>query len=182
MKPSASNKPSPDEKSPATGYLTPMAVIRPIRAGDDAEVASIIRQVMTEFGAVGCNFSISDPEVDAMHAAYPAPAAAFFVVEIDGRVLGCGGMGPLQGGPDDVCELRKMYFLSELRGLGLGTKLLAVILDAARTAGYRRCYLETLGNMADARRLYLKHGFEPIDGPLGNTGHSGCNSWMIRDL
>jgi putative acetyltransferase len=161
---------------------TPAAVIRPIQAHDDAAVAAIIRQVRTEFGAVGGRFSVPEPEVDAMHAAYPAPAAAFFVVESEGRVLGCGGMGPLPGGPNEICELSKMYFLSELRGLGLGTKLLAVILDAARQAGYRRCYLETLGSMSDARRLYLNHGFKPVDRPLGNTGHSGCNAWMIRDL
>lgn len=158
------------------------ASIRPIRASDNAAVACIVRSVMTEFGAVGCNFSISDPEVDAMYQAYPPPSAAFFVVEAEDTVLGCGGMGPLASGPADVCELRKMYFLPELRGTGMGTKLLAAILQSARQAGYRRCYLETLGNMSAARRLYLKHGFEPLDAPLGSTGHSGCNSWMIRDL
>ena len=49
---------------------------------------------MTEFGAVGCNSSITDPEVDAMFEAYPPPAAAFFVVVDDGVVLGCGGSTP----------------------------------------------------------------------------------------
>jgi len=165
-----------------SGVPTPSSLIRPIRRDDNAAVADIIRDVMTEFGAVGCNFSISDPEVDAMFEAYPAPTAAFFVVERAGRVLGCGGLGPLAAGPSDVCELRKMYFRPELRGTGMGTRLLGVILDAAREAGYRRCYLETLGNMTDARRLYRRHGFEAMDRPLGNTGHSGCNSWMIRDL
>jgi len=164
------------------GPHSPTALIRPIRPDDNAIVADVIRDVMTEFGAVGCNFSISDPEVDAMYEAYPAPAAAFFVVEQAGRVLGCGGMGPLAGGPADVCELRKMYFRPDIRGAGMGSRLLGVILDAAREAGYRRCYLETLGNMTEARRLYRRHGFEAIDGPLGDTGHSGCNSWMIRDL
>jgi putative acetyltransferase len=157
-------------------------LIRPIRPVDNAAVAHIIREVMTEFGAVGCNFSIADPEVDAMCEAYRAPAAAFYVVEGGGRVLGCGGMGPLAGGPSGVCELRKMYFLPELRGAGMGSRLLGVILDAARQAGYDRCYLESLGTMRDARRLYLKHGFQDIDAPLGNTGHSGCNSWMMREL
>ncbi|MCU0989122.1 MAG: GNAT family N-acetyltransferase [Xanthomonadales bacterium] len=157
-------------------------LVRPIRPGDNAAVAGIIRQVMTEYGAVGCNFSIADPEVDAMCEAYPAPEAAFYVVERDGRVLGCGGMGPLTGGPPGVCELRKMYFLPELRGAGVGSRLLLLILDAARAAGYDRCYLESLGSMREARRLYLRHGFEVIDAPLGNTGHSGCNSWMVRDL
>lgn len=112
----------------------------------------------------------------------PTADGGLFVVEYQGRVLGCGGMGPLADGPPDVCELRKMYFRPELRGMGMGTKLLAVILDAARQAGYRRCYLETLGNMTDARRLYTRHGFEVMERPLGNTGHSGCNAWMIRNL
>jgi len=156
--------------------------IRPIRQADNAIVAHIIREVMTEFGAVGCNTSISDPEVDAMYEAYAAPGAEFYVVETDGRVLGCGGMGPLAGGPEDVCELRKMYLLPELRGSGVGARLLEDILAAARQAGYRRCYLETLGNMTAARRLYERHRFEVLDTPLGETGHSGCNIWMIRDL
>ena len=167
-----------------TGAARPGApfCIRAMRPEDNAAVARIIRQVMTEFGAVGGDFSIADAEVDAMYEAYPAPAAAFFVVEAGASVLGCGGMGPLTGGEPEVCELRKMSFLPELRGNGMGGRLLARIVDAAREAGYRQCYLDTLDNMDAARRLYLRHGFEPIDAPLGDTGHSGCNRWMVRKL
>ena len=157
-------------------------LIRPIRPSDNLAVANIIRQVMTEYGAVGCGFSINDPEVDAMYEAYPAPESAFFVLEREGSVLGCGGMGPLQGGDAGVCELRKMYFLPELRGTGLGSRLLGIILDAARTAGYSLCYLETLENMHKARRLYSRHGFRPIAHALGNTGHSSCNRFMTLEL
>ena len=64
----------------------------------------------------------------------------------------------------------------------MGSALLTVILDAARAAGYDRCYLETLEHMDAARRLYRKHGFSSIDQPMGNTGHSGCNSWMLKEL
>ena len=153
-----------------------------MQAADNPAVATIIRQVMTEFGAVGSDYSISDPEVDAMYEAYPAPQAAFFVIEHEGRVIGCGGMGPLAEGEPGVCELRKMYFLPALRGTGMGTNLLQLILETAHEAGYRRCYLETLERMEQARLLYRKHGFEQIDAPLGNTGHSGCNSWMVKEL
>ena len=156
--------------------------IRPIRPEDNPQVALIIRQVMTEFGAVGQGYSIQDDEVDHMYEAYPAEDSVFFVVESQGQVLGCGGIGPLKGGDSDVCELRKMYFLPELRGSGMGSYLLQLILDAARAAGYRRCYLETLEHMHQARRLYRKYGFKLIDAPMGNTGHTGCNSWMVRDL
>jgi len=91
-------------------------------------------------------------------------------------------VGPLADGDADLCELRKMYFRPDLRGSGAGSRLRALILESARAAGYRRCYLETLGNMQAARRLYLRHGFQPIDAPLGQTGHSGCNRWMLRFL
>jgi putative acetyltransferase len=157
-------------------------LIRPIRSSDNVAVAHIIRHVMTEFGAVGCGFSINDPEVDAMYEAYLPPESAFFVVESKAKVLGCGGMGPLLGGEPGVCELRKMYFLPELRGSGLGTRLMVIILDAARAAGYSLCYLETLENMQQARQLYSRHGFRPIANALGNTGHSSCNRFMTLEL
>jgi putative acetyltransferase len=156
--------------------------IRPIRLEDNPVVAGIIRQVMTEFGAVGCGFSISDAEVDAMFEAYPGPASAFFVVEREGIVLGCGGVAPLQGGDAGTCELRKMYFLPELRGSGMGHRLLGVILDAAREAGYSLCYLETLEAMDRARKLYVQHGFAPINHALGSTGHTSCNRFMTLAL
>ena len=166
----------------SNGRLAMQYLTRPMQAADNPAVATIIRQVMTEFGAVGSDYSISDPEVDAMYEAYPAPQAAFFVIEHEGRVLGCGGMGPLAEGEPGVCELRKMYFLAELRGAGMGIRLLNTIFDAAREAGYQRCYLETLERMEQARRLYRRHGLEEIDGRLGDTGHSGCNRWMVKTL
>jgi putative acetyltransferase len=164
------------------GTMSEAAAIRPIRRSDDAAVASIIREVMTEFGAFGCGPVKMDPEVTAMFESYPSPAAAFFVVEQGGRVLGCGGMGPLAGGETDVCELRKMYFRPELRGAGMGARLLTEILDAARRAGYRMCYLETLEHMNHARQLYSRFGFQAIAARLGDTGHTVCNHWMILEL
>jgi putative acetyltransferase len=117
-----------------------------------------------------------------MFEAYPGPASAFFVVEREGIVLGCGGVAPLQGGDAGTCELRKMYFLPELRGSGMGHRLLGVILDAAREAGYSLCYLETLEAMDRARKLYVQHGFAPINHALGSTGHTSCNRFMTLAL
>jgi putative acetyltransferase len=153
-------------------------LIRPMQAPDNPAVAGVIRSVMTEYGAVGCGYSIQDPEVDAMFEAYPAPQAAFFVVERNGKVLGCGGFAPLAGGDKAVCELRKMYFDPKLRGKGLGTRLLGQILESAKQAGFSYCYLETIESMAHARILYQRHGFAKLNGPMGDTGHSACNSFM----
>ena len=156
--------------------------IRAIEAHDDAAMASIIRSVMPEFGACGSGFAISDPEVDWMSRAYAEPRCAYFVVEVDGRVVGGGGVAPLESGDADTCELRKMYFLPEARGLGAGTALMQRCLQAARDAGFGRCYLETLTGMDAAMRLYERSGFHRIDAPMGNTGHGGCNTFYLREL
>lgn len=156
--------------------------IRPIEPRDDAEVAAIIQSVMPEFGAGGAGFAIHDAEVAAMSDAYSRPRCAYFVVEIDGVVLGGGGIAPLDDGDAELCELRKMYFLPALRGRGAGRALIRHCLLAARAIGFRRCYLETLTGMDAAQWLYLENGFQRIEHALGNTGHHGCNRFYLREL
>ncbi len=156
--------------------------LRPLEPADDPQVTALIRTVMPEFGASGPGFAIHDPEVEAMSAAYAGPRAGYWVVERDGRVLGGGGFAPLRGGDGATCELRKMYFLPELRGLGVGARLLRTILDAATAAGFRSCYLETLEHMTRARRLYEAFGFQQLDAPRGATGHFGCDAWYELQL
>lgn len=157
-------------------------VLRPIEPRDDARVAAIIRAVMPEFGADGPGFAIHDPEVDHMSRAYAAPRCAYFVVELDGEVLGGAGIAPLEGGEGDTCELRKMYFLPALRGRGAGRAMIERCLDAARAHGFRRCYLETLKGMDAAQRLYERVGFRRISCAKGATGHHGCDTFYERDL
>jgi putative acetyltransferase len=158
------------------------ASIRGIEQRDDAAMAAIIRAVMPEFGASGEGFAINDPEVDWMSRAYSEPRHAYFVFEREGKVLGGAGIAPLSGGDADTCELRKMYFLPEARGLGAGAAMMSRCLEAAREAGFARCYLETLCGMDAAMRLYERSGFGRIDGPMGATGHGGCNTFDLRAL
>lgn len=158
------------------------ALIRPIEARDDREVAQLIREVMTEFAATGEGTSIHDGELAAMHSAYSAPGHAYFVVERRGEIVASGGIAPLAGGDDDTCELRKMFARPSVRGLGLGRRLLERCLAAAREAGYSTCYLETLQHMHAARALYEKLGFERLDERRGDTGHHACHDWYARAL
>lgn len=156
--------------------------IRPATTADNAAIARIIRSVMPEFGASGPGFAIHDAEVDTMAESYAIARAAYFVVDKDGLVMGGGGVAPLIGGDADTCELRKMYFLPALRGLGAGSALIEHCLQTARAFGYRRCYLETLSGMDAAQALYLKAGFQRIAGPLGGTGHFSCDKYFLREL
>ena len=137
---------------------------------------------MPEFGADGPGFAIHDPEVAHMSAAYAAPRHAYFVVERDGTVAGGAGIAPLTGADPAICELRKMYFLPSLRGLGAGNALIQHCLAFARSAGFTQCYLETLTGMDRAQALYERSGFRRISAALGGTGHFGCNRFYLLDL
>ena len=181
-----------------------MLTLRPITAADNAAVAHVIRTVMPEFDCVGEGFSINDPEVDDMYGTYTTPRSAFFVLERpteadaaptltnsdsstdagtpSGGIVGCGGYAPLAGGDPKVCELRKMYLLPSARGLGGGRLIMDACLAGARADGFARMYLETVTAMKTARAVYAKYGFELLPGPLGATGHSGCDLFMMRSL
>ena len=156
--------------------------LRPITVTDDPAMAQVIRVVMPEFGACGPGFALADPEVDQLSVAYSVPRAAYFVLEHDGRIVGGGGIAPLEGATGDVCELRKMYFLKEARGHGQGQRMLRQCLEVARGFGFTRCYLETLTGMDAAQHLYRQAGFKPLCGPLGATGHFGCDRYYALDL
>jgi putative acetyltransferase len=75
-----------------------------------------------------------------------------------------------------------MYFHKTIRGRGIGQRLIEICLDFALESGYEKCYIETMPNMVDAQKLYLKKGFQYINAPLGNTGHSACLVWMIKKI
>jgi len=156
--------------------------IRPITAGDNPSMAAIIRRVMPEFGADGPGFAIHDAEVDHLCEAYAQARSAYFVVERDGQVLGGGGVAPLENGEPDVCELRKMYFLPAARGIGAGTAMMRHCLDAARSFGFGRCYLETCTSMQAAQALYRRSGFTPLCAPMGGTGHFSCDQFYLLEL
>lgn len=157
--------------------------IRPIRKTDNRAVERVIRTVMPEFGASGAGFAIHDPEVRDMYSAYSQPRSTYFVLlNGAGHVVGGGGVAPLSGGNEHTCELRKMYFFPEARGLGFGQDLLEKCLATAREFGFNRCYLETLTQMREARGLYEKNGFTALSRPMGKTGHFGCDAWYLKKL
>jgi len=55
-------------------------------------------------------------------------------------------------------------------------------LEQAKDFGFEKCYIETMPFMYAAQKLYKKSGFEYLDAPLGNTGHSSCSVWMLKVL
>lgn len=156
--------------------------IRKIATKDILEVETLIQSVMTAYDCVGEGYSINDPEVSDMYAAYNSPKSVYYVVEEADKILGGAGIGPLAGGGEDTCELKKMYFYPKARGKGVGSQMLTLLLEEARSRGYKKCYLETVDRMKKANQLYNKFGFKKLDSQEGGTGHCGCDTFYILEL
>ncbi|QCY70499.1 GNAT family N-acetyltransferase [Antarcticibacterium flavum] len=155
--------------------------IREIQPDDNQQVAKVVREVLVEMGVPKVGTAYEDKSLDNMYGYYNNPGMQYFVVEEDGRIIGCAGIGPLPG-EAGVCELQKMYFLPQARGRGIGAVMMETCLDFARKSGYKKCYLETMPYMQHAQKLYARTGFKPLDGPMGETGHYNCTVWMIKEL
>lgn len=154
-------------------------VIREIEKKDDAGVETLIRTCLLEFGGNREGTAWCDPDLHRFSEVYNKQGYKYWVVEnFCGQIVGGAGIGYLT---EDVCELQKMYCLKEARGTGVAHQLLKLCLEYAK-AYYKKCYLETLGNMHAANRFYQKNGFRKLERPYLETEHFSCDVWYIKDL
>lgn len=156
--------------------------IRNIQPGDNPVLARIVRDTLAEFGANHPNTVYYDPSTDTLYEVFQSPRSKYFVAEMNNEVVGGGGIFPTDGLPPDTCELVKMYLLPHARGKGLGKILIEKCLSAARESGFDKVYLETMPELRMALKVYEKSGFSYLEGPMGNSGHTGCSLWMLKKL
>jgi putative acetyltransferase len=156
--------------------------IRPIRAEDNVEIAAIIRKILIEFGANKPGTVFFDPTTDDLYALFSAHGSAYFIAEANGKIVGGSGVFPTPALPEGCCELVKLYLISEMRGRGLGLQLMEKCFQAAIDFGFTQMYLETMPELPTAIGMYEKAGFTYLTGPLGKSGHFGCDLWMIKKL
>ena len=156
--------------------------IRTIAPSDNTAIANIVRTSLAEFGANKPGTVFFDPTTDHLYEMFQKPGARYHVAEIDGELVGGGGIYPTGGLENDTCELVKMYLIPSARGTGLGRTLIEKCLAAAIENGYKKIYLETMAEFKQALKVYERFGFDYLKGPMGNSGHWGCGMWMLKTL
>ena len=156
--------------------------IRKIEKQDNQQVAQLIRFVFDELEIPKVGTAYEDPYLDLMFEEYNKPRSVYYVVENNGKIVGCAGIAQLENEAETICELQKMYFLPETRGMGIGSEMMQLCLASAKNFEFEKCYLETMPFMLDAQKLYKKVGFENLTSPMGSTGHVSCPVWMLKDF
>jgi putative acetyltransferase len=163
--------------------MTKEVIIRNIQLKDNPFIAKIIRNALEEFNANKPGTVYFDKETDNLFELFQTtPNSYYFIAEKEGTIFGGGGIFPTKGLGRETCELVKMYLSKEARGLGLGRLIIDTCIEKAKQLGYTKMYLETMPELKQAVKVYEKFGFKYLNKPEGNSGHCGCDIWMIKKL
>lgn len=143
---------------PRTGVASGISVRSAVDA-DASEVIALVSGVLAEFG-LPFDLKSKDSDLIDIEGNYSDRGGAFDILEDGvGRILGTCGLYRID---HETIELRKMYFVPEIRGLGIGWLILSRAVDRARDMGYRTMVLETTTVLEQAIRLYQRFGFVRI--------------------
>lgn len=77
-----------------------------------------------------------------------------FVVELDGRPIGCGLWEEIDG------DAELVVLVTTYRGAGAGAALLDAVVEHARDVGWHRLWLVTTNDNTDAIRIYERAGWD----------------------
>lgn len=145
-------------------------------------LAQVIRGVFDEHKAPKNGTVYSDPTTYELYELFQTKPSILWVATNDKHVLGCCGIYPTEGLPSDTVELVKFYLSATNRGKGIGKSLMEKSIASAIELGYKKVYLESLPHFSNAVNMYAKQGFKRLHNPLGNSGHTSCNIWMLKEL
>jgi putative acetyltransferase len=162
--------------------MTDQVLIRPIQAGDNTEIARIIKSVLTEFGANKPGTVFTDPTTDQLFELFQSPNSSYFIALENDKMIGGCGIFPTKGLPAGCVELVKLYITAEWRGKGIGYQLMEKCIAHAQALNFKEIYLETLPELHIAVGLYENMGFQYLEQPYGDSGHFACDLWLSKKI
>jgi putative acetyltransferase len=136
--------------------------LRPATNADCGAIQELVFTVLREY-RLQPDPAGTDADLNDIELSYLRSGGRFDVlVDLHGAIVGSVGLCPIDS---DTCELRKMYLSREVRGQGLGKRLLEHALARAKESGFRRVTLETASALKEAIALYKRYGFQPYQAP-----------------
>lgn len=122
--------------------------LRPMTDDDVAVVARLERSIF------------SQPWSEGILRDELAQSNRHYLVAVDGtdEVLAYGGMMLV----DEDAHITNLAVREDVRGRGLGTRLVLALIDRGLEAGASHVTLEVRVGNAEARRLYQRFGFAPV--------------------
>ena len=98
-------------------------------------------------------------EIKNLSVVYNLPQGCFILAYADEKLAGGGGLRKFD---DRHGEMKRLFVYPQYRGMGIGKKLCAKLLDQAKKLGYDYVRLDTVGKLKTANQLYDNLGFYEI--------------------
>jgi DNA-binding MarR family transcriptional regulator/GNAT superfamily N-acetyltransferase len=105
------------------------------------------------------------------------PAGLLLVAVLHGNPVGCGALKLHTD--TQIAEIKRMWTSPELRGLGVGRRILDQLAEEAQARGMSTLRLETNRSLTEARKLYETSGFVEVQA-FNNEIYA--HHWFQRDL
>jgi ribosomal protein S18 acetylase RimI-like enzyme len=122
-----------------------------------------IKRLFLEYAqslSVDLAFQNFQDECKTLPGKYVAPDGVLILALVDRKGAGCIALRRIS---DDICEMKRLYVRDAYRGLGIGIKLISMIIEEARLLKYSYIRLDTLPTMKKAQDLYISLGFYDIE-------------------
>jgi DNA-binding MarR family transcriptional regulator/GNAT superfamily N-acetyltransferase len=104
------------------------------------------------------------------------PSALFLVASLGDRHVGCGA---LRSHGDQSMEVNRLWVAAEVRGLGVGRRLLQALEDRAGARGSRTVCLDTNRSLDEAIAMYRRAGYHEV-APFNNNPYA--HYWFEKHL
>lgn len=109
---------------------------------------------------VDLSFQNYEEEFKELPGKYGPLQGALILVLVNGKGVGCIALRKIS---EDICEMKRLYVKDDFKGLGIGIKLITMIIEEARRLKYSYIRLDTLPTMKKAQDLYTSLGFYDIE-------------------
>jgi len=101
-----------------------------------------------------------EQELASLPGKYAPPHGQLLLATVDGSPACCVALRQIDAG---CCEMKRMFVYTQFHGQGVGRALAEAIVKAAKALGYRTMRLDTSIRQSEAKGLYRRLGFRPIE-------------------
>jgi GNAT superfamily N-acetyltransferase len=116
----------------------------------------------TYFAELALRYGAFDPDISRPLTAeqMTPPAGLLLIAYRHEKPVGCGALTFLA---DKVATVKRMWVSPDVRGIGLGSRILTELETRARAGGARRLRLETKDELYEAIQMYLRFGYREVE-------------------
>jgi DNA-binding MarR family transcriptional regulator/N-acetylglutamate synthase-like GNAT family acetyltransferase len=107
---------------------------------------------------------------------FAEPTGLFLIARLRGRAVGCGAV---LFHDDEPAYIKRMWVDDEVRGMGVGRRLLAELEQSARDHGAASVTLETNASLTEAIAMYRASGYVEVD-PFNDEVYA--DHWFQKSL